>query len=619
MAATNLNAAQTLYLDQVRQQWVEAAHGTKAPIVERAARELGVSRGTVHRWMAEHLRHSTGRKRRADAGVRAVSDDDLQAISAALLGTFRKTGNRIMTFDTAVELLRTNGVISTELSAARLATVLAERGLHPSQLTRPTPAIEQRSLHPNHVWQVDASVCVAYYLSNATGLQVMDEKKFYKNKPGNVSRIQAERLIRYTAACHFTHEILTRYYLGSECAAHLADFLLWCFSRKDGHVVHGVPLIVQMDMGSANTSAPVLNLLQRLQVRVIVHERHNSRANGSVEKAHHLVEIHFESSLRFARVADLADLNEKALTWSNWYGSTKVHSRYGKTRHALWMTITAEQLRLAPEMDLMRELVTTHPQKRRVSNNLTISFTVRGHGAADYDVRYVPGVMAGAKVEVVLSPYRVPAIDVGYVDASTGEQLWMTVEPIARADDGRRTSAPVIGEELRAAHRGLLEHNRDAVLQRAYGSAPGVAEGATTRDRVAAAEKAQEAGALVFGGAVDPFKRAAEARLPSYLPKRGTALDAAARQVEVPRLSVVEACKLIKEGVARKGHADAYTTKVYGWVHHRFGETGVPEDRIEPLVEQLIAQHAPAAASQSGADQQATEQQPGLRVVGGNS
>lgn len=595
MASSKLNHLQAVYLAGIASELAAAPHGGKEAIVSRAAQHLGLSTQSVHRLLKHSVGRETGRKRRADAGQRAVSDADLGLISAALLGTFRKTGNRIMTFDTAVEMLRANGVIGTDLSSGRLATILTERGLHPSQLVRPEPSIEQRSLHPNHVWQVDASVCVAYYLSNAQGLQVMDEKKFYKNKPGNVTRIQDERLIRYAIADHFEHELLARYYLGSECALHLTDFLIWAMRPKAGHIMHGVPLIVQMDMGSANTSEMTKNLLKHLGVRVIVHERHNSRANGSVEKAHHIIEREFESGLSFQRIADLADLNHKALIWANHFGATKIHSRYGKTRHSLWLTITQEQLRLAPDEDLMRELVTTHPVERRVSNDLELSFAPKGHGQQTYDVRFVPGVMAGAKVPVVVNPFRMPSINVGYTDTETGEILWMTVAPLERGEDGRRTDAPVIGEQLRAAPRGLLERNRDAVMQRAYGGTD--ADMAATR---------KEKGGLVFEGRVDPFKQAAEAELPAYMPKRGTELAATARTVETARLTVIEACKRIKAVMGRE-----YSPDVYAWVSAKFENEGVPEDQVQAICDQFMAPKEQNAGSQDGGT-------PRLRVVGGD-
>ncbi|MCW5657411.1 MAG: DDE-type integrase/transposase/recombinase [Burkholderiaceae bacterium] len=616
-----INAVQTLRLYRLRDELLSAGHGNKAAVVKQAAAELGISAGSVYRWLASHLHHESGRARRADAGERAVSRDELEEIATALHGTFRKTGRRIMTFDAAVEMLKANGRIDTALTASRLATLLMEAGLHPSQMTRPTPAIEQRSLHPNHVWQVDASVCVAYYLSNVTGLQVMDEAKFYKNKPRNLSRIQQERLIRYTVADHYTHQLLTRYYLGSECAAHLADFLMWAFSPKgDEHIVHGVPLIVQLDMGAANTSAPVLNLLERLQVQLIVHQRHNSRANGAVEKGHHLVELDFESRLRFAHVPSLEALNARALEWSHRFGATRVHTRYGRTRHAEWMSITPEQLRLAPPAPLMRELVTTHPAKRRVSNNLAITFVpVRGEGSRDYDVRYVPGVMAGALLDVVVNPYRVPAVDVGYIDAATGEQRWMAVEPNVRGADGRLVDAPVIGQDLRAAPRGLLEHNREALLLRAY--AHDVAEQAGTdaprKERLAAAEAAHEKGALVFGGAVDPFKPIADdsAQLPAYLPRRGTPLDAPARSVEVARLSAVEACSRIHDALARVGQVAAYdASSVFAWIARQWGDEGMPEDQVDAACRVLI-DNAARLAGQADTPVQPVP----LRAVGGGT
>lgn len=598
--ACTLNAQVALHLHQVHLQMAQAPHGTKGAIVTRAAEQLGVAPATVHHWLKAHIRPRQGplastRKRRADAGLRAVTELELQDISAALLASYRRTGRRILTFDTAVQMLRDNGLICTDLSAGRLATILTERGLHPAQMTRPDPAVEQRSLHPNHVWQVDASVCVAYYLSNATGLQVMDERKFYKNKPGNLTRVQQERLIRYTLADHYSHDLLTRYYLGSECALHLADFLIWCCAPKQGHVMHGVPFIMQMDMGSANTSAPVLNMLERLDVSYIVHERHNSRANGSVEKAHHLVELHFESSLRFARVAGLDDLNAKALMWANHFGAKRIHSRHKRTRHEQWLLITAEQLRLAPPVALMRTLPTSHPKLCSVSNNLTIDYAIRGYGTHDYDLRYVPGVMAGAKVEVVINGLQVPAVEVRYTDAATGEVGWMTVQPTARDESGWRLDAPIIGEQLRAAPRGLLDKNRDAVLQRAFGG-----------DTPAEAAAAQERGELAFGGRVDPFKSAREALLPAFMPKRGTTLAVPGRQVAAPRMSCVATAKRLREALGRLGQIERFGPHVLAWLQARWGDDGVPEDQFDALVAQFAA--APCAEAPAG-----------LRVVGGAS
>jgi hypothetical protein len=587
MARLTIN--QLELVQAVQRELQSAGHGRKAVVMERHAALAGVSPATLYQWLKE-AGHETGRKRRTDAGVTSMSDEDLKMVSAALLETYRKSGQRIISIEGALELLASNGRLSTQLSASRVSTLLRDRGLHPDQLTRPEPSIEQRSLHPNHVWQVDASVCVAYYLSNAQGLCVMDEKRFYKNKPGNLTRVQEERLIRYAVADHFSHEVLVRYFLGSECAAHLTDFLIWAFAPKPDHVVHGVPMIVQMDMGSANTSAMTLNLLKRMHVKVIVHERHNSRANGAVEKAHHIVETNFESGLRFKHIADLADLNQKALVWSNNFGATRTHTRLKTPRHDAWLRITAEQLRIAPALDVMKGLVTSRPEARRVSNDLELSFKVPGHGQRYFDVRTVPGVMAGAKLMVAVSPYRMPAIDIEHVDQETGETAWVTVEPLEYGADGRRADAQVIGEQMRAAHRGRLDDNRDAVLQAAYGG---------TADE---ARAAKEKGALVFGGEVDPFKRAAEAALPAYLPKRGTPMEVGRRTLVAATLNHVEAAKRLKAVLA-----DHYSPQVYAWLATKFPE-GVPEDQLDGIA----AQFKPAEPNTDHATHPT-----GLRVVAG--
>lgn len=584
-----LSADQVLYLHEVRTRLDKAAHGERGAIVDEAAAQLGVTSGTVHRMLAEQLGRDTGRKRRSDAGKRGVTRDELMQISAALMGTFRKKGINRMTADDAVELLRheTVGLISTQLSTSRLLVLLREEGLHPDQLRLPEPAVQVATEHPNQCVQVDSTVCVGYYLSNVTGLQVMDEKKFYKNKPANLTRIQEERLIRYSAADLYSGAFVARYFIGSESTANLAEFLIWAFGDKGGrHPMHGVPTdSIEFDMGAANASAPVLNLCERLHCKVIIHKRHNSRANGGVEKSHHIFELHFElASLRFARVAGLDDLNDKALAFCHYYGATKKHTRHGRTRHEMWLTITADQLRIAPPADVMRRLLRSHPIKRKVNTNLEITFALRGADGKvsrhTYRVRHLPGVKAGDMVPVVADPYHPPAVEVGYVDNTTGRLSWMPFEAVTFTAAGYATDAPIRGKEMRAAPRGLLDRNRDEVMKLAYG-------GATVDE----AKERQEKNGLVFAGQVDPFAmQAAEvAKLPTYMPKRGHQVVVEDRAVSTRRLTVPEACQELKRRLGER-----YTPQVYGWVQARFGADGVPEDQLETLAEQL-APSAPAA------------------------
>ncbi|MCH3857668.1 hypothetical protein LZB78_09785, partial [Campylobacter jejuni] len=81
--------------------------------------------------------------------------------------------------EAAVEVLRANNMIEAlrinpatgEVSPLSISTIrkaLRNYRLHPEQMLAPAPAMSLRSLHPNHVWQIDASRCVLFYLPRAS-------------------------------------------------------------------------------------------------------------------------------------------------------------------------------------------------------------------------------------------------------------------------------------------------------------------------------------------------------------------------------------------------------------------------------------------------------------------
>ncbi|MEW6729019.1 MAG: integrase, partial [Pseudomonadota bacterium] len=79
---------------------------------------------------------------------------------------------------------------------------------------------------------------------------------------------------------------------------------------------------------------------------------------------------------------------------------------------------------------------------------------------------------------------------------------------------GFTTEAPVIGESY-ARHADTPAQTEAKRIER-------LVTGAGTLDEAAAARKEN---AVPFGGAIDPFKEAREARLPSFMPRRGTAMQ----------------------------------------------------------------------------------------------
>ena len=56
------------------------------------------------------------------------------------------------------------------------------------------------------------------------------------------------------------------------------------------------------------------------------------------------------------------------------YNGTRKHGRHGMTRYALWSTIASEHLRLAPPMEIMRELPSSLSEARTVSADMQVSY-----------------------------------------------------------------------------------------------------------------------------------------------------------------------------------------------------------------------------------------------------
>lgn len=528
--------AMTQRLVQIAAAAQQAGHGRRDAVYAAACAELGVSRATLHRALNQ-VALKPVRKQRADAGHTALARKEAALISALLMDSLRKNNKRLMSVGQAVDVLRRNGEVRAEsidpttgqvlpLSVSAVTRALRAYRLHPDQLLRPAPAGELKSLHPNHVWQIDASLCVLYYLRSdqaaGQGLQVMEHKRFYKNKPANLARVQADRVWRYVITDHCSGAIWLTYVMGAESAANISESFIAAIqpSGDERMPVHGVPRIVMMDMGSANTSAIFLNLLRRLGVEPKPHAPENARATGQVEKAQDIVERHFESGLRLKPVADLAALNERARQWMRHFNGTAVHSRTRETRYAKWQTIRQEELRLAPPVEMCRLLLTHAPEQRKVTDELRIEF---GGGGRQWCVRGVPGVMVGERVMVTYNPWRSDEVYIVDTDPA-GHEVLHAAPLVAHDAHGFAETANVIGEDYRRPPRTVADDHRDEVELLATDSAT-LAEAAAKR----------KARVPSFGGRIDPTKGLDEATAgTAYMPRRGTELDITARISAAP-------------------------------------------------------------------------------------
>ena len=220
-----MSAVITQRLVDVAREVQTAPRGKRTTLCRAAALELGMSVATLYRKL-EEVTVSAPRKQRSDSGKTALTRDEANLISALLIESIRANDKQLSTIERAVERLRSNGLIAAAkvdiatgevqpLSESAIARALRTYNLHPDQLLQPAPAVELASKHPNHVWQIDASISTQFYLDD-DGAKVMNKAEFYDGKPTNLKKIERKRLWRYVITDHTSGTIYVQYVLGAE-------------------------------------------------------------------------------------------------------------------------------------------------------------------------------------------------------------------------------------------------------------------------------------------------------------------------------------------------------------------------------------------------------------------
>lgn len=566
-------------LTNYAQAWRDAPHGHKDPILAEAVGSLGLSKSTVYRKFKELVVTNQTRKRRTDAGTSALTREEALTLSGLLLEHMRKNGKYILTVEAAIDSLRANDMIQaarthsatgeiTPLSTSAITDALRRYRVHPEQLLRPAPAVRLASLHPNHVWQIDASRCVMYYLPTApgdNGLRVAHHNEFYKNKPANLVKAIKASLWRYCITDHRSSQLYVEYVTGGESAENISNVLINCMAKRPGEAMHGVPTMLMMDPGSANISAVFRNLCQSMRIRMQVNAVGQPRAKGQVEKAQDIVERGFESSLKTLRtdqVQTIEQINAFATRWRIHINGASIVDRHGMTRDQAWLHITPEQLIIAPSIDIMRELAVTAPESRVVSTFLTVNYL-----GSEYDVSDVPGVMVGEKLMIC----RNPSAERGAQAIGTGEDgldVYYVLTEKVKDDFGQYVDAPIIGE--------TYQSHADTGAQTAAKEIERLVTGTDNDEAAAAARKAK---VQPFGGRYDPFKYMdAAPPVPATLPRRGTDHELVNKTTSVimPPLTHIQAVKQLKP------RFEHWSSKYYEWVIEQY-PTGIPADDLDKV------------------------------------
>lgn len=570
-----MNPVQTQLLAQIAQRAANALHGQRTAIYKAGAAELGISLQTLQRKLKE-VSVTKPRKRRSDAGGSALPLAEAQMISAVLLESIRANNKQLSTIERAVERLRSNNLILAgrvdvatgvfqPLSNGAISRALRAYKLHPEQLLHDAPAVSLASKHPNHVWQVDASISTQFYLAD-DGARVMKKAEFYDGKPANLKKIERQRLWRYVITDHTSGTVYLEYVLGAESAENLCTVLINAMQKRhESDPFHGVPWTLMTDPGAAMTSGIFRNLCRAMSIDLIINKVGNARAKGQVEQAHNIVEREFESALKFQAAESLEQINAWAGQWMRYYNATSIHTRTRRTRFGVWQLITPDQLRLAPAIEVCRELAVSTPEERKVSNLLRVSF--RG---AQFDVSSVPSVMVGEKLLITRNCWRDQDAAIVVLMGEDGREQYHVIERIEMNEFGFADTSATIGEQYKSHAQTPAQLSRKVLEQ--------LTTGTTNEEDAKAARKAKT---LPFGGLIDPHKHVTDTVLPAYLPRRGTSLNVNAPTVEHALLTHVEAAKLLRPRMT-----ELWSAETFSWLQQHY-PNGIALEQLDAIEAEL--------------------------------
>jgi len=582
------------YLRATAQRLDAAGHGQATAVARSAAEHLGWSLPTLYRQLQASVGWRSGRSTRRDKGSTSVPEAGLLTLAAAQREAVRDNGKRTLHTTTALGILQANGIDLAGVSSSHANRLMRSRRLDAAAQARGSAVTPLRALHPNHVHEVDPSLCLVYYLHGRQHL--IRDREFYKNKLDAVARVQLKvwRYVLYDRASG----AITPWYVeaAGESQHNLFEFLMHAWGSAPGRVQHGVPRVLLWDKGSANTSAAIANLLHHLDVQPLEHAAGQARVKGGVEGANNVVETQFESRLRFEPVGDVQALNAAASTWAAAYNAnlipgqdTRLH-RPGLAvpvaRTDLWLTITADQLRTLPPVEVCRALMAARPEERKVRPDVTVTYRhPQAERSALYSLRGLPGVAVGDTVTVRPLVYAGDCAIEVHVPRYDGSTLIHRVEPQRGYDHlGQLLDAPVIGQQWARSADTPAEQAAQALDATAW---PGL-----TADEI---KRARERKATPFAGELRAHSILDEVELPTYMPRRGEQIATPAHlQAEPALLDATTAMLRIVQGIGR--HLSA---QEHAFLSARYAE-GVPEDQLAQLVAQFSGAAAPEPQRAAG-------------------
>lgn len=568
-------------LMDLRDRAAAAPHGEGTALVHRFAESIGRSPATVYRWLKDHAGYSVTRKKRSDAGQTRLPKEVLEFIAAAKKEGVRGNGKATVPTAVAMNLAHANGIV-VPVSEGRVNALLRRARMDVAAQSAARSHVTLRSLHPNHVHQIDPSLCLLYYTPR--GQAIMRDEEFYKNKPASMEKVRM-KVWRYVRYDHASGSVDVRYFEeAGENQLSLFEFLMYTWGRQDGRLSYGVPKLLLWDKGSANTSRAIARLLDALGVEHQTHATGHAWAKGGVEQANNLVETHFESRLRFEPVESVAQLNEAAARWVRDFNANAIahvdcHLRRANgvpmVRDDLWQLIlrTPEALVELPPREVCRWFLTGR-EITRVVRNLAVSFA---HPELKRSARYDLSAWAdfvgnGQKVRITPMLLQEGAARVE-IERVGDAPLIVTAQPDRDFDEfGRPLAAPVIGEEYARAPLSATETAANRLAATAWGEDVS-AEGAEKKRAAQARPFAHFNGGRGLVAHSQLGREELPQRiLPTPTEVRTAQIQQAQAAAATAVLTIPEAVRAIRERLEEAAPAD-----LYAQLKRRFVDGHVPQ------------------------------------------
>lgn len=562
-----------------------AGHGNSGELLASAQAFLGWSRSRLYRQLTKQVGWTSGRATRSDKGSTRQCEESLEFLGALKKEAVRKNGKETLHTPTAVSLAQMNGAAVT-VSNSRINRLMKDRRLDTTTQKRASAHATMRAEHPNHVHQVDPSLCLIFYMPNGEQ-KIMRDDEFYKNKLENIAKIKL-KVWRYVLWDAASSAIIVWYAeAAGETQHNLFRFLMFAWGQQAERPFHGVPRLLVWDKGSANGAHAIKNLLAALQVEEHSHAKGNARAKGGVENGNNLVETHFECRLRFQPVNNVDELNAAASAWANAYNADLIpgfNARLHRTglprpmaRYDLWLKITQEQLRVLPPFEVCQSLMEGKRIERKVQANLKVSFRhPQAPRSLEYDVAHLDGVCVGDTVEVSPLVYGDWPIVIR-VARYDGAPLEYTVTPETQFDEfGQPLSGATWGVEYKSRPDTTAETQGKKLDRLAF----------PNRD-LEEITKARDKNQTPFEGKLDALDHLTKIDMPAYLARRGSEITVPQRaQIEIKPLTHTQAAMQLRTMLGRPVVAED-RARLAEWY-----PDGVMEEQLQEVADRLEGKFA---------------------------